>query len=100
MRETRVSLPELGLIAMTRIALGIGVGLLLSERIGRSARRAVGWTLVVSGALLTIPLAGEIFQKARISRAAGASGDAGRGFMDRTGEEAATAPERATIASY
>lgn len=96
MRETRVSLPELGLIAMTRTALGIGLGLLLSERIGRKPRRAVGWALVVSGALLTIPLAGEIFQKARISGGAGASGDASREFTGRSREGASTASEGAT----
>jgi hypothetical protein len=84
---------------MTRAALGIGVGLLLSERIGRSARRAVGWALVVSGALITIPLAAEVFQKARISRAAGASGEAGTGFMDPS-REATSASEGTIIGTY
>jgi hypothetical protein len=79
MIETRVSLPELSLIAMTRAALGVGIGLLLSERLGGSARRAVGWALVVSGALLTIPLAAEVLHKARLSEEPGTSADARAG---------------------
>ena len=84
MRETRVSLPELGLVAMTRAALGVGIGLLLSERIGESARRAVGWALVLSGALVTIPLALEVLHKGRISEAARPSTGARTGFEDRS----------------
>ena len=60
MRETRISLPELGLIAGTRAALGGGVGLLLADRLSADQRRAVGWTLVLVGLLSTIPLALEV----------------------------------------
>jgi hypothetical protein len=76
------------LIAMTRAALGIGIGLLLSERLGRSARRAVGWALVASGALVTIPLALEVLHKDRISEEAGPGADARTGFKDRARSEA------------
>jgi len=69
MRETRISLPELGLIAMTRGALGVGIGLLISGSFGASARRAVGWALVVAGGLTTIPLALEVLQKSRVTQA-------------------------------
>lgn len=85
MRETRISLPELGLIAMTRAALGIGVGLLVSDRISAGARRAVGWALVASGALVTIPLALEVLHKGRISSEAG--GDVRSGLGERTRNE-------------
>jgi hypothetical protein len=51
-----VTLPQLGLIAGTRAALGAGIALLLSERLARKPRRAVGWTLVAVGALTTLPL--------------------------------------------
>jgi hypothetical protein len=51
-----VTLPQLGMIAGTRAALGAGIGLLLSERIDRKPRRAVGWTLLTVGALTTLPL--------------------------------------------
>jgi hypothetical protein len=71
MRETRISLPELGMVAMTRGALGVGIGLLLSGWLGGSARRAVGWALVVTGALTTIPIALEVLHKTRVSQARG-----------------------------
>jgi hypothetical protein len=61
MRETRITLPELGLIAGTRAALGAGLGLLLAERLTDTQRRAVGWTLFIVGALTTVPLAFEVF---------------------------------------
>lgn len=51
-----VTLPELGLIASTRAALGAGIALLLGERLDAKPRRAVGWTLVAVGALTTLPL--------------------------------------------
>lgn len=51
-----ITLPELGMIAGTRAALGAGIALLLGERLDRKPRRAVGWTLVAVGALSTFPL--------------------------------------------
>ena len=60
MRMRTVSLPELGLIAGTRAALGAGVALLLADKLSDSQRRAVGWTLVAVGVLSTIPLAAEV----------------------------------------
>ncbi len=60
MRETYLSLPELGLIAGTRVALGAGIGLLLADRLRADVRRSVGWTLAAIGALTTIPLALEV----------------------------------------
>ncbi len=56
MRETNLTLPEVILIAGTRVALGVGVGLLISEKMDRSARRAAGVALFAVGALTTIPL--------------------------------------------
>jgi hypothetical protein len=67
MRETRVTLPELGLIAGTRVALGVGLGLLLADRLPEGSRRAVGWTLLLVGALSTIPLAMEVLGGSRLS---------------------------------
>jgi hypothetical protein len=51
-----VTMPELGLIAMTRAALGAGIALLMGEKLDRKPRRAVGWTLLAVGALTTAPL--------------------------------------------
>ena len=61
MKETTLTLPKLALLGGTRIALGAGLGLLLSDKLGGERRRAVGWTLVSFGVLTTIPLASEIF---------------------------------------
>ena len=60
MRQTRISIPELILVGATRGMLGVGIGLLLSGRLGRERRVAVGATLAIIGALSTIPLAFEI----------------------------------------
>ncbi len=60
MIKTQVSLPELGLVAGTRGALGAGIGLLLASKLSEQQRKAVGWTLVAVGVATTIPLAFEV----------------------------------------
>jgi hypothetical protein len=60
MREVNLPLPELGLIAGTRAALGVGVGLLFAGRLSPQQRAAAGWALVAVGALTTIPLAADV----------------------------------------
>jgi hypothetical protein len=67
MRETRVSLPELALIAGTRALLGAGIGLLLAGSLPDGQRKAVGWTLLLIGGLTTIPLAFEVLGGGRLS---------------------------------
>jgi hypothetical protein len=61
MKETRVTFPELALIAGTRAAAGAGLGLLLSNRLSDSQRRAAGWALLLVGAVSTIPLVLEVY---------------------------------------
>jgi hypothetical protein len=39
-----------------RTALGIGIGLLISERLNKDQRRSAGWALLAIGAFTTIPL--------------------------------------------
>ena len=56
MFERRLNLADLFLIAGTRVALGIGIGLLLSERLNSGQRKAAGWSLIAVGAGTTIPL--------------------------------------------
>lgn len=56
MKRTNLTVPEVILIAGTRVALGMGVGLLISEKLDRDARRAAGVALFAVGALTTIPL--------------------------------------------
>jgi hypothetical protein len=65
MREHRVTLPQIALIAGTRGLIGIGVGLLISERMAAERRKAVGIALVAAGALSTIPLAWRLFRAPR-----------------------------------
>jgi H+/gluconate symporter-like permease len=65
MKETRLILPELGLIAGTRVALGGGVALLLAEKLNKEQRKAVGWTLFLVGAITTIPLVIMAFARRR-----------------------------------
>jgi hypothetical protein len=68
MRSTRLTLPELGLIAGTRGLLGFGVGLLLSSRFSEEQRKAIGWTAFLIGAVSTIPLAIEVLSRPHVTR--------------------------------
>ncbi len=45
-----------GLLALTRTAFGLGVGLLVAERLNRPARQATAIALVSVGTLAVIPL--------------------------------------------
>ena len=45
------------MIAGTRVALGMGIGLLLSNRLNKDQRKAAGWALFGVGVLTTIPIA-------------------------------------------
>jgi len=58
--KTEISIPELGLVAMTRGFLGAGIAFVLADRLAPPQRRAVGWTLIGVGALTTIPLLFEV----------------------------------------
>ena len=50
------TIPEIMLIAGTRVALGAGIGLLISDRLNEDQRRAAGWALLAVGVLTTIPI--------------------------------------------
>jgi hypothetical protein len=63
MRERTLTIPEIFMIAGTRVALGAGLGLLLAERLGRDTRRGAGCALLAVGVLSTIPIALGILAK-------------------------------------
>jgi hypothetical protein len=71
MREVQMTLPELALLVGTRAALGAGLGLLLADWLPRSERKAVGWTLLMVGAVTTVPLAFEVLGKVGATNAPG-----------------------------
>ena len=56
MIERKLNIAEIILIAGTRIALGVGIGLLLSSRLNNDQRKAAGWALALVGGLTTVPL--------------------------------------------
>jgi hypothetical protein len=63
MRKSVLTIPEIGLIGITRAALGAGLALLLGEKLDRRDRRAVGWSLFLVGALTTVPLVLNVLDK-------------------------------------
>jgi hypothetical protein len=63
MKQVKLTVPEIGLIAGTRAAAGAGLALLLSNRLNPDQRRAVGWTLLAVGIVTTIPLVAHVFGK-------------------------------------
>ena len=63
MKERPLTIPKIGFIAGTRVALGVGIGLLISDRLYKDQRKAVGWALVGMGVLTTVPIVAGIFGK-------------------------------------
>ena len=63
MGERGLTIPEIMLIAGTRIALGVGIGLLLSDKFSDDERKGAGWALTAVGAITTIPLVINILKK-------------------------------------
>jgi hypothetical protein len=65
-RERGLAIPEIMLIAGTRIALGAGVGLLLADKLNDDQRKGGGWALIAIGALTSVPLVMSILNKPQI----------------------------------
>lgn len=57
MKKAQLTMPEVMILASTRVALGAGLGLLLSDALESRQRKAMGWGLFMVGAVTTIPLA-------------------------------------------
>jgi hypothetical protein len=63
MKEHSLTIPKIAMIAGTRVGFGIGIGLLISDRLYKDQRKAVGWALVGMGVLTTVPIVAGIFGK-------------------------------------
>ena len=61
MSQLGLSRPQLGFIAGTRAALGVGIGLLVADKIPASRRRRIALTLITIGAATTVPAAMFVF---------------------------------------
>lgn len=68
MKERKLKLSDVALIASTRGMLGAGIGLLLSGKLNKDQRRAAGWALVAVGAITTIPLLMNLLDRVDDSR--------------------------------
>src|SRR4051812_22493154 len=68
MIERNISLPELILWTGTRVALGAGIGMLISRRLSKDAMKAAGLALTVVGGFTTVPLAISIMGKKKLTQ--------------------------------
>ncbi len=68
MKKVEVTLPDLALFVGTRAMLGAGLALILSDKLPKEQRKAIGWTLTLIGAVTTIPLAINLFARKRMDR--------------------------------
>ena len=63
MKKAALTLPEIVLIAGTRVIAGVGIGLLLADVVREDKRKKIGWRLFLVGAISTIPLAIDVLSK-------------------------------------
>jgi len=68
MIEKNITLPEMVLWTGTRVALGAGIGMLISRRLSKDAMKAAGLALTVVAGFTTIPLAISIMGKKNLTR--------------------------------
>ena len=65
MREVSLKIPEVGLIAGTRVALGVGIGLAVADKFNRRQRRTIARALLMIGGFSTVPIVLNVFRKSR-----------------------------------
>lgn len=63
MRQKIFTLPEIVLIAGTRVVLGIGIGLLISQELNKDQAVGAGLALLGVGVVTSIPLALDVMGK-------------------------------------
>ncbi|MBV8847173.1 MAG: hypothetical protein JO307_30555 [Bryobacterales bacterium] len=56
LKERGLTIPEIILIAGTRVAFGVGVGLLIADRLNKDQRKGAGWALLGVGVVTTVPI--------------------------------------------
>ena len=76
MRQTTLRVPDLILLVGTRVALGIGIGLLVAGRLDARARKAAAIPLLAMGILSTVPIVWNV--RSSLSQ----PGDGARSFRD------------------
>jgi hypothetical protein len=62
MKTVELNLPTFGFAVATRAMIGVGIGLLLSDRFGRAKRHSIAKTLLTIGAATTLPIAIAVFR--------------------------------------
>jgi hypothetical protein len=58
------------LIGGTRVALGVGLGLLIGDKLSHDARKGAGWALLAVGVLTTVPLVMDVVSKPQLAERA------------------------------
>jgi hypothetical protein len=69
MIEKTLTLPEIGLLAGTRVAFGVGLGLLAANKLTHDTRKGAACALLLVGALSTIPIVLGILGRPSAARA-------------------------------
>jgi hypothetical protein len=65
MRTVSFRIPEIGFLAGTRVALGVGLGLILARKLSSRRRKRLGWTLLGIGAATTVPFIAKVTGKGK-----------------------------------
>jgi len=68
MREHTLTIPEIVILAGTRVAFGAGLGLLLADKLSPDTRKGAACALLAVGALSTIPIVVGILAKPDATR--------------------------------
>jgi hypothetical protein len=72
--ERSFTIPEIFFIAGTRVALGAGLGLIVSDLLKKNVRKRAGWALIAVGVAATIPIAKRVLAKPLLSQPTGLKG--------------------------